>query len=51
MIKWIIGIILLLTIAPIVLACLITLYMWMFDSFCNFIALPVIEFVCHLFGM
>lgn len=49
MIKKIIKIILLLTLAPVVLACLITTCMWVFDNFCNFIAIPIIEFVLHLF--
>lgn len=44
-------IILLLTVAPVILACLITVCMWIFDSFCKFIAIPIIEFVLHLFGM
>lgn len=51
MIKKIIEIILLLTVAPVVLACLISACMWIFDEFCDFIVLPIIEFVLHLFGM
>lgn len=51
MIKRIIEIILLLTVAPIVLACLITVCMCIFDNFCDFIAIPIIESVLHLFGM
>lgn len=51
MIKKIIEIVLLLNIVPVVLACLITICMWVFDNFCNFIAIPTIEFVLHLFGI
>lgn len=51
MIKRIIEIILLLTVVPVVLACLITVCMWVFDKFCDFIAIPIIEFVLHLFGI
>lgn len=51
MIKKIIETILLLIVAPIVLACLISVCMWIFDEFCDFIAIPTIEFVLHLFGI
>lgn len=51
MIKRIIEIILLLTVVPVVLACLITVCMWVFDKFCDFIAIPIIEFMLHLFGV
>ena len=51
MIKKIIEIILLLTVAPVILSCLITVCMWIFDNFCEFITIPIIEFVLHLFGM
>lgn len=51
MIKKIIETILLLIVAPIVLACLISACMWVFDEFCDFVIIPTIEFVSHLFGI
>lgn len=49
MIKRIIAIILLLTVAPVILTYLITGCMWVFDNLCNFIVIPTIEFVLRLF--
>lgn len=47
----IVEIIALLTVVPTVLAGLLTAFICIADKFCDFIIMPVIESILHLFGM
>lgn len=44
-------IIALLTIVPVILGGLITVFIAIMDKFCDGVIIPIIEFIWHLFGM